>query len=235
MLTHLPPSVVLELDPAGSCKPLKSEPKKEHGEICMRRPPLSDRRSSRLSLTAPICHHQQHRAAVDAQGAAHCAADKQQSAAGRPPRLASTSTAFAAPSLASGRRSEEPPGRRRCLPAAAIHRRRLGSIDCWHRAARWQVAGTWCFVPRRRRQAAFSDQRRAQSFSIEAWTARCALKNRRGVVAASRPPSLIGGGLDRSIAGIGRRDGKSPGRCASSPAVVGKQRSATNVALSLPQ
>ena len=134
----------------------------------MRRPPLSDRRSSRLSLTAPICHHQQHRAAVDAQGAAHCAADKQQSAAGRPPRLASTSTAFAAPSLASGRRSEEPPGRRRCLPAAAIHRRRLGSIDCWHRAARWQVAGTLCFVPRRRRQAAFSDQRRAQPSSIEA-------------------------------------------------------------------
>ena len=102
VLTHLPPSVVLELDPAGSCKPLESEPKKELGEICLRRPPLSDRQSSRLSLTAPISHHQQHRAAVDVSGAAQCAADQQQSAAGRPPRLASTSAAFAAPSSIGG-------------------------------------------------------------------------------------------------------------------------------------
>ena len=57
--------------------------------------------------------------------------------------------------------------------------------------------------------------------------------SRRGVVAACRPPSLIGGSFDRSISGIGRRDGKSQGRSASSPAVICKQRSATNVALSL--
>ena len=54
------------------------------------------------------------------------------------------------------------------MPAAVTPRRQLRSIDGWHRAARWQVAGTLCLVPRRRRQAACSDQRRAQPSSIEA-------------------------------------------------------------------
>ena len=65
VLTHLPPSVVLELDPAGSCKPLFYEPEKEHGQSCLPPRSLSDRVSSQSSLSTPTYPSRQHRAVVD--------------------------------------------------------------------------------------------------------------------------------------------------------------------------
>ena len=65
VLTHLPPSVVLELDPAGSCKPLFDEPEKEHGQSCLPPPSLSDRDSSQFSLSTPTSPSRQHRAVVN--------------------------------------------------------------------------------------------------------------------------------------------------------------------------
>ena len=57
MLTCLLPLVVVEADPAGSCKPQISERKKEHSKICLRRPPLSDRDSGCWRFESPICYH----------------------------------------------------------------------------------------------------------------------------------------------------------------------------------
>ena len=65
VLTHLPPSLVLELDPAGSCKPLFYEPEKEHGQSCLPPRSLSDRVSSQSSLSTPTYPSRQHRAVVD--------------------------------------------------------------------------------------------------------------------------------------------------------------------------
>ena len=134
------------------------------------------------------------------------------------------------------------------MPAAVTHRRRLRSIDDWHRAARRQVGGTWCFVPGRHLLVAFCDPRRAQPSSIEAGAdpaasckplfservgeqPRSKLRHRGALRGAAGASSLLAGrrhssaaaSIDRSL-DIGARSEEPPGRRRCLPAAVTHRR-----------
>ena len=129
-------------------------------------------------------------------------------------------SAFLDRSLDNEARSDEPPWRRCCLPAAVTHRRQLRSIHLWHRAARWQVAGTSRLPCRRGLDATPRSGRRGRrvgSRAVGGGKAQAAAPGRSQLTSERRRGSRkklagrpwiradVGGGFDDAVVRAGTR------------------------------